>query len=180
MNKLSYKVALGGVVASLSILTLFLTGFGPFFTYLCPMIAGGLLIAVVIEVSRKWAAVAFAAISALAIFITPDKEAALLFIFLFGHYPILKSVLEKIPLRFLEWAAKMLVFNACAVSAYALLINVFGMSQFLESLGDWGEYGVLLFLAAGNVTFVLYDLSLSSIIDSYINWFRPKFLRKLK
>lgn len=180
MKKLSYKVALGGVLASISLFIMFLTGFGPFFTYLCPMCAGALLIVLVIEVSKKWALAAYAAVALLSIFTTPDKEAAMIFIFLFGYYPILKSVLEKIPNRALEWAAKVVVFNIAVISAYALIINVFGMTQFLDSFADWGKYGIGFFLLAANVCFVLYDFALSSIVDAYIKWFRPKFLRKFK
>ena len=180
MKKSSYKVALGGVIASLCTLIMFLTGFGPFLTYLCPMCAGALLVVIVIEISKKWALATYAAICILSIFITPDKEAALLFIFLFGYYPILKSLLEKVPSRVLEWICKLAVFNISVVSAYLLIIYVFGMNQFLDSLGNWGKYGLGFFMLFANVSFVLYDFSLSNLIEAYIKWFRPKFLRKFK
>ena len=180
MKKLSYKVALGGVIASIAIFIMFLTGFGPFLTYLCPMCAGALLVMIVIEVSRKWAFATYVAIALLCVFITPDKESAMLFIFLFGYYPILKSILEKTKSRILEWIIKIAVFNVSVVSAYWLIINVFGMGQVLDSLGEWGKYGVLIFLGLANFAFVMYDYALSGIVDSYIKWFRPKFLRKIK
>ena len=180
MKKLSYKVALGGVIASIAIFIMFLTGFGPFLTYLCPMCAGALLVMIVIEVSRKWAFATYVAIALLCVFITPDKESAMLFIFLFGYYPILKSIIEKVKSRVTEWIIKMAVFNISVVSAYWLLMNVFGMGQLLDSLGDWGKYGVLIFLGLANLAFVMYDYALSSVVDSYIKWFRPKFLRKIR
>lgn len=179
MNKLSYKVSLGGIIAALALVTMFLTGFGPFLTYLCPAVAGGLLIMVVIEISAKWAFATYVAISILSLLMTPDREAAMLFIFLLGYYPIIKSKLEKIKNPVVEWITKMGIFNLSVISAYVIIIQVFGMGQLLESVGDWGKYGVLIFLGCANVVFVMYDIALSGIISTYITTFRPKFLRKI-
>lgn len=180
MNTCSYKIALGGVLASLGVFFLFLTGLAPFFTYLCPMAAGILLIAIVIEVSRGWAFAVYAAIAILSLFTTPDKEAALLFVFFFGHYPIVKSFLEQIHPHFLQFPAKFAVFNISVVSCYWLLMNAFGMADILSSLGDWGQYGVLLFLACANVVFWLYDVTVTNVVKIYISAFRSKYLRKIK
>jgi len=180
MKKLSYKVALGGIIAALALLVMFLTGLGPFLTYLCPMTAGILLVAVVIEISKKWAFATYCAIALLSAFITPDKEAAMLFIAFFGYYPILKSILEKMKFRVLEWVCKFAVFNVSVISAYWILMNVFGMGQILDALGEWGKYGILIFILAANAVFVLYDLTVSNIAITYINKLRPILIRKLK
>lgn len=180
MKKLSYKVALGGVIASISMLIMFMTGLLPFLQYFCPMCAGALMIMIVVEVSKKWAFATYCAIAILSIFITPDKEAALLFIFLFGYYPILKSILESVKSRVLEWILKIMVFNISVVSAYLLIINVFGMAQVLEDFGDWGKYGIIIALIFANGAFIMYDFALSGVIDTYIKSFRPTFLRKFK
>lgn len=180
MKKLSYKVSLGGVIAAIALFAMFLTGFAPFFTYICPMAAGLLMIMISIEISPKWAIVTYAAISLLSIFITPDKEAAVIFIFFFGHYPITKIALEKIKSRVVEWIAKMAVFNACVISGYWLIINVFNMTAILDDLGQYGQYALLIFLLCANAVFVLYDFTVSSCVAAYIKWFRPKFLKKLK
>ena len=55
-----------------------------------------------------------------------------------------------------------------------------GISEVLESFGDFGKYSVLVLLALGNVVFVIYDFALTRVISMYIHWFRPKFLRKIK
>ena len=49
-----------------------------------------------VEINTSWAYLTFAATSILALFITFDKEAALLYILLFGHYPVTKQFIEKI------------------------------------------------------------------------------------
>ena len=58
-------------------------------------------------------------------------------------------------------------------------MNVF-MPGILDSLSDWGQYGILIFLAAANGVFIFYDFFLSSMANLYVEWFRPKFLRKFK
>ena len=93
-QKNSYRVALGGLITALSILFLLMTGFIPFGTYALPTLAGAVLVAIVIEFGSKTALLTYMAVSLLAIFITPDREAALLFIMFFGYYPILKEKLE--------------------------------------------------------------------------------------
>ncbi|MEG0615608.1 MAG: hypothetical protein RR540_07615 [Oscillospiraceae bacterium] len=180
MKKLSYKIALGGVIASLALLLMFMTGFGPFFTYICPAFAGCLLTMIVIEISPKWAFVTYAAISILSIFTTPDKEATIIFIFLLGYYPIAKSLIERMKKPIIQWIIKFGVFNVSVISAYWLIINVFGMGQILEDLGDWGKYGIWIFLAFANVVFVVYDIFLTTYVAFYIKWFRPNILKKIK
>lgn len=177
MNKQSYKVSLGGIISAISIVIMFLTGFGPFLTYVCPMFAGALTIIVVIEADKKWAIETYAAVSILSLFMTPDREASLIYIFLLGYYPILKILLEKVRSRIIEWILKIAVFNISVISCYWLFINIF-MPTALDSLNDWGRYGVLIFLLLSNVVFLIYDYFLNSVAELYCKWFRPTFLRK--
>lgn len=180
MKNKSYKIALGGVTASLSILMLFLTGFGPFLTYICPALSGAVLMIMVIEISKKWAFATFVVVSILSVFTTPDKEAAVMFIFLLGYYPILKSVIEKMNHKVPEVIVKLLVFNVSVILAYLLIINVFGMAQILEDLGAIGQYGSVIFLLAANLVFLLYDKCLTAYATFYIKRIRPLFIKHSK
>lgn len=119
MLKRSGQVALCGMIAAVCILLMLMTGLFPFATYALPAVAGLLMVAVVVECGVKWAVMVYVAVSLLAIFITPDREAMLMFVFFFGHYPIIKAGLERIRLRPLEWLVKFGVFNACVLAAYA-------------------------------------------------------------
>ena len=69
----STQVALGGMIAALSLLFLFLTGVFPFATYILPAAAGILLVAVVVESGWRWALGVYAAVSLLAVFIAPVR-----------------------------------------------------------------------------------------------------------
>ena len=93
MLKKSSQVALGGVVASLCILLMLMTGFFPFLTYAAPAAAGFLLIAVIVDCGYRWAMLVYLVVALLSIFVVPDKQAAMIFVFL-GYYPVLKDYLD--------------------------------------------------------------------------------------
>lgn len=178
-KKASFKVALGGIITALALLLLMGTGILPIATYALPGLAGALMICAVMELGYKWAYSVFAAAALLSLLITPDREAALLFVFFFGHYPILKSLLERLSNRVLEWVLKISVFNLCVLGCYALIFYVFQMQYVIDSFGGFGQYALLIFLLVGNVVFVIYDFTLSSLVLFYIRVVRVKLFRRL-
>lgn len=179
-NKVSFKVSLGGITSAICLLLMFMTGFMPLLVYTLPAIAGALLIVIVIEVNRKWAFVTYASVSILSLFITPDKEAAMLFIFFLGYYPIIKSIIEKLKNRVFEWGSKLILFNISIIIAYKISINVLGVVDMTQELSFLGKYSMLGLLALANVVFVIYDVALTRLISSYIERFRPRILRKFR
>ena len=80
MRDISYRVALGGIVSALCLVTMFLAGVLPALYLLLPGIAGILLMIIAVEVSTGWAFLTYLAVSLLSVFVTFDKEAALIFI----------------------------------------------------------------------------------------------------
>lgn len=74
------KAAFGGIACALSLLCMFLSALFPFAEYTCPALAGIVLVALVIDFGKRTAWVAYAAVAFLTVFITPNKEAAMLFI----------------------------------------------------------------------------------------------------
>ena len=178
--KRSQQVALCGMIAALCTLLLFATGMIPFGTYALPALAGLLMVTVAVETGTSWAVTLYVAVSLLSLILTPDKEAMLMFIMFFGHYPITKTRLERIKIRPLRWLAKFLVFNVCVVAAYLIIIYVFQMPDVLTEMGSFGKYSVLVLLGLGNVVFLVYDFALTQVIRVYVDWFRPRFLRRSK
>ena len=174
-GKASRRIAFGGVVSALSLLFLFLSGVFPFAEYTCPALAGLVLVALVIDFGKPAAWVAYGAVALLAFLVTPNKEAAVLFVLFLGYYPILKSSIEQLRSRAAEWAVKFLSFNLMGALSYLLLINVFGMTELLEEMSGGMKYGLLLFWAIGNVVFFVYDIAISSLIQFYCVRIRPKF-----
>lgn len=178
MKDISYRVALGGIVSALCLVCMFLAGVLPALYLLLPMAAGVLLMIIAEEVSISWAWLTYISVSLLSMFITADKEAALIFIMLFGHYPILRFYLQKVKLRLIRAVVKELIFNVCAVAYFYVTVFIFGIREMIESMSDFGRYGGLILLIAGNIIFVLYDLNLGAVYKVYLKRFLPKFRKK--
>lgn len=178
MRDISYKVALGGIVSALCLMCMFLAGIMPMFYLILPMIAGILLMIIAEEVNKSWAWLTYISVSILSIFITADKESALVFIMLFGHFPILRLYIEKIRLKILRWFIKLAIFNICAVSFFYTTVFIFGIDQMLEDMNDFGRYGAVIMLVLCNIIFVLYDLNMHVLYYLYKIKFMPLLKRK--
>lgn len=178
MRDISYKVALGGIVSALCLMCMFLAGIMPMFYLILPMIAGILLMIIAEEVNKSWAWLTYISVSILSIFITADKESALVFIMLFGHFPILRLYIEKIRLKILRWLMKLVIFNVCAVSFFYTTVFIFGIDQMLEDMNDLGRYGAVIMLVLCNIIFVLYDLNMHILYYLYKRKFMPLLKRK--
>ena len=179
MKHKSSQVAVGGMASGLCLLIMFLTGLIPFSEYACPTFAGLVLIAVAEEMGRKTAFLVYGAVSLLSILLTPIKEAAILFLFFFGYYPVIRGLLmEKIGLRPLRLVVKLILFNATIILAYLVVIHVLGIPDILEEFGSFGKYSALVLLLIGDVFFLVYDYTVGNLTDVYRDYFAPKFLRK--
>lgn len=164
--KQSTKVALGGMIAALSLALLISVSMVPFITYALPAAAGALLCLLVIELNKKWAFGVYCAVAILAVLLVGEKEVAFLYCALFGYYPILKALLEK---KLPSWAAyplKLALFNAAIVASYYVMMHFFGME--VEDLERFGKWSVPVLLAVGSVTFLLYDHVLTQFITLYM------------
>lgn len=150
------------MLAALSLLLMLLTRAVPFSEMALPAVAGVLLIFAVMEMGAGWALVIYAAVSLLSLLVAFENGAALYYILFFGLYPILKNYVERIRTRPLQWAAKLALFNLCAVALYFLTARLFGMPQAIA------RYGLALAVAVVNVTFVIYDFALSRLIVLYV------------
>lgn len=178
MNK-SFQVALGGVLAALSLAIMLLTGFIPVGTYACPALAGILLVVIVIELGAKWAWAVFAVISILSLFFAGDKEAALYFVMFFGFYPILKAKIETaFSKHWVQYLLKYAVFNICMVAAFFLALYVFGVPA--ESFVVFGFYLPWLFLLFGNVFFVVYDIAVTRLVVLYVGAWRKHLFKGIR
>ncbi len=178
-KKLSFKITLGGIVAAMSLIFMFFTGVMPIMAYTLPALAGAFLIVIVIENGKKWALLTYITVSILSFFMTPDKEAALLFTVFLGYYPIIKSSLEKLKSRLFEWLLKLACFNLSIFITYEITISIFGFKRFLDEFNEFGKYSIPVFIIAANIAFILYDIALTGVISTYINTFRPKIMKRL-
>lgn len=165
--------ALGGMLAALSVVFMFMTGLIPFLTYAMPAVCGAILILLVIEADTKWALGVYAAVSILAVLIAPDKEAAMMYIAFFGYYPVAKSFFERRFSKAVGWVLKFLLFNVAMVLAYVIIIYVFNIP--LDEMEEFGKMAAPILLGLGNVVFFVYDIALTRIISTYLSSWQKQF-----
>lgn len=177
--KTSYKVALGGMIMALCVLCMTATNLFPFASFALPAIAGVLIIPVNLELGKKWALSVYLGTALLCIFISSDHTAIVSFIVLFGYYPIIKEVIEKLRKPVLEWTLKMLLFNVAVGLGVLITLLFFGLDVLMAEYGEFGKIGILAFIAACNVVFVVFDIALTRLITLMIYRFLP-LLKKVK
>ena len=175
--KTSYKIALGAVFMALSTIFMMATSVIPIASFAFPAIAGALLIVINVEIGRKWALLVYAGVSLLSLFVSNDHTAVISFIVFFGYYPILKGLIEKCRKPVLEWALKMLLFNAAIVVGVLLTILIFGMDILLMEYSEFGKAGLGIFILACEVVFVIFDIALTRLITLFIHKILPKMRR---
>ena len=170
------KVALGGIMAALSLLFMFFSSVFPSMTYAAPAISGALLILTVIEISPWFSLLIYAVVAFLSIFFVADKESAVMYILFFGYYPIVKGWIEGKLGKVYSWIAKYIIFNITVITAYFICSKFLGIEY--DEIGHFGKYSVLILLLMGNIIFACYDIALTRIISNYvIHW--QKYVRRL-
>ncbi len=174
--KKNVKITLCGIASALSVAFMLLSYF-PYFTYAVPAVAGLITVMLVIETDVRWAFASYI-VSSVLIFLLAEPESKLMYICLFGYYPIVKSLIERINKNVLEWVLKLLVFNVAVIAVYFLFASAFSIS--LEEFGALGKYGVFIFLWFGNLVFLLYDYTISRLAGTYIYKLHPKIKKIFK
>ena len=153
------RIAFSGILTALAVSLMLLgetIGIG---TYAAPMVAGLVLLPAGKEYGRKTHLLLYAAVSLLSVFIIGDAEETLTFITLFGLYPILRPLFEKLP-RGVRLLPKLLYFNAVVILTEIIVIWLFVPST---------EEGWLLWLllAIGNFAFLIYDAIIPRLLILY-------------
>ncbi len=176
----SYIVSLCGIMCAVSVVMMFFLSMIPAFEYISPMVSGLCLWVVYERLGTKYAMMSYIAVGLLCLFISPNYEATLMFIFLLGHYPITREYLMKLKFALLRWIVKLAVYAVCSIACYWILINLLGMKQLLEDMGEFGQYGPWVLLALGAVAFIMYDIFLGVFKPFYDKAVKPKLSALMK
>ena len=177
LNK-SSKTALGGIIAAVSIVLMFLTSVIPALTYAVPAAAGLLLLIMVIELDKKWATVVYVAVSILSLLLIADKEAAVMYFAFFGYYPIVKQPIEKHFNKIVSWIFKFLIFNSSIIISYVFLIYVFALD--FDDFGEFTKVTLIITYIAFNFVFLIYDIALTRLITAYVFKWQRQFRKIFK
>ncbi len=171
--KNTYKITISAVFSALAVVIMLISYF-PYLTYAIPAIAGLCIMVVLIETDYKWALFSYI-VSSVLIFLFGETESKLMYVFLFGYYPILKGIIEKINIPVLEWIIKIFVLNIAVLLVYGLLANVFGISD-----QEFMKYGAVILLVLANFVFVVYDIAVTRMSMVYMNKLHPKIKKLFK
>lgn len=142
-----------------------LTSYFPYMTISIPAVAGLFIMVLVIELDKKWAFISYL-VSAVIAFLLAEPETKLLFIAFFGYYPIIKSLLEGLKSRVLEYILKFLIYNVAIILSYTVFAGAFGVS--LGDMNEFGKYTAIILLTIANILFPIYDVMLSRMAAFYM------------
>ena len=157
-------MAFCGLMASVGTAVMLLGGLIPVATYCCPVLASLVLVPVLDGYGGGMAMGVYAVVALLSMLLSPDKEAALVFLVL-GYYPVLQPKLERLN-RVWKTVCKVVVFAAALAVAYGLLAVLIGLPP--EAAPLWLK---ILFGLMGLTAFLLYDVALGRIV----RLFRKRF-----
>lgn len=163
-------LTLGAMMTALGVVCLYLSSMLPTMRLSLVALAGLLPCVMVMTGGIGSGFAAYGATAVLAFLIVPNKSAALLYLVMFGHYPMVKSLAERVGNRVIEWVIKLGTFNAALT-----IIVLFARTLFSEMFG--AEWATWLIYLGGNGIFLLYDFAFSGLILVFNSKF-GKLLRK--
>ncbi len=174
-NRLTIRrLAFGAVMTALSVVMLYIGGFLEILDISMAALCGIIMQFSVIESTKGWNLAQYAGGCILSLTLMPFNFAGWSYLFLYGYYPILKSVLEgKIHKRALRILLKS---GICLLSGGSLYLI---LRFFLQS--ENSTTPVFIFLGFMYILlFFIYDLLLSRIAVIYAIRFQPRFHLGLK
>ena len=152
-NNRAKQIALGGMLAALAVIIMCLGGFISIATYVCPMLCCMTQLVVLRFCGKRLAWTWFVIVSILALLLSPDKEAAMVFLSI-GYYPLIKAYFDKNRIAVL---LKFLYFNVSVFLSYLVMIYLMGIQDVVSKNMELGVGGLVVILVLGNITFLLLD-----------------------
>ena len=162
------QVAYTAMIAALSVLVLYLSSVIPTARLAVIAVAGILPAFLVVKYGIMSGFLAYFIVSVLSLIVLPNKSAVLLYIVLFGHYPMVKSLIERIGRLWFEWVLKLAFFN---VIATALLLLAPGILTGFAAFGASWPVGLVIAVLyiVGNIVFIIYDIGFTGLIAAIIS-----------
>jgi hypothetical protein len=179
MNRNNFNIAYCGISCALALAVMFAAVI-PIFVYLSAAFAGMVIWSVYSQTNMKWGLLTYVAAAILSLFLVPEVEGKTYFIFFFGYYPLVREKLGAIKVRLLRFAVKLIVFNIAAVSAFLIVVNLFGIADAMSELEQFGANAVYVLWGIGNAVFLVYDFMLPQLFYAFDHWIKPAMNRKIK
>ena len=145
----SKVIAHCGMMTALSVVLMILGHVLGLGLYISPLLAGLCLMPIGQKFGPKYQWLVWGAASLLSFILVSEMEQNLMYLTVFGLYPILQPMFEQLPRR-LVLPCKLLYFNAVFIAVEALVVFLIAP----EIMPGWM---FILLVALGNVVFLLYD-----------------------
>ena len=165
----SWAMAYCGMAAALCVALMLLGAVVPVLMFIAPAVASLLIATVCMECGM----------SLLSLLFVPDKEVALVFVFLLGYYPLVKPKLERIRPKLLRGTCKLLLCNGAVLAMYGLVLLLVPAGSISQELRTTALAVSLATLAMGNVAFLLYDRAIHNLLQLYRLVWQPKLHKML-
>ncbi len=162
-NEGAKKLALCAMLTAIAVTINFISTMFPTMSLSIVAISGFTSAIAISECGYKRAILVFVATAILSFLILPDKQNAVLYLFLFGHYPITKFFIERIRKPVAVWAIKLLCANFFIIAVYFVIMKFFGFNGAVT--GTELLFGLLI----SNAAFVLYDICLTRLLIMFSN-----------
>lgn len=162
-------IALCGMISALSVVVLALGAMLGIGMYAAPMIAGLCLLPLRREAGWRGQLMVWLSVSLLSFMLISDAEQNLMYLCLFGLYPVLYPFFLRLP-KGVQLISKFLFMNLVTIAVEALVVLVLVP----ETMGLW--MGIAL-LVLGNVVFFLYD-RLLPVFDALLSRYLRAFLAR--
>lgn len=169
------KITLSAMVVALSAVFMVIGGFVEVLDLSVCALASLLVAFVYIEIGSPYTWLVWLCTSLTTFLIMPGKMIWMLYLLIFGIYPILKAYIEKLP-RGTWLIVKLLFINAIIWVFIFGTELIFGIPFFVVDK-MWLKVGVYLVM---NVGFVAYDLFITVLIRFYFERLRHRFRNFLK
>ena len=147
--KQSKIIATCGMMAALAIVIMIVGGFLGIGMYASPMFAGLSLVPIGEKFGKKYHICLWLAVSMLSFMLVPEVEQNLMFLCVFGSYPILYSFFQKLSPK-IRIVAKLLYFNIVIISLEYIIVTLL-VPEVFEPI--WFVVLLLVF----NFIFLCYD-----------------------
>ncbi|MCI5513379.1 MAG: hypothetical protein MR471_04585 [Clostridia bacterium] len=168
-NVLSMTVS--AMVSALSVTVLYLGSVIEVLDLTMALVASLLITFVYTEIGDRWEWLSYAVTGLLSALLFQNKFIAAVYILFAGNYPMLKSAIERIPKKAVQWTLKLAAFNA----EFTL---IFVVSKYVFMIADVGYTLNILAYLFCNTVFVLYDVVLGRVIVFYKAKLRKRFAVK--
>lgn len=144
------KIAYCGMTAALSIVMMVIGSIAGLGMYAAPMFAGLLVAPIGQQLGRKYHVLIWLVVSMLSFMLIANPEQNLMYLCLFGCYPIIWPLFMRIKSPKMQLLAKLAFFNVVVIALEALIVLVLVPEVMTAAMA-------VILILLGNIMFVMYD-----------------------